>query len=138
MQALTDILTREKLSLVIRDTRGTVRRFTGRGVSDLYRLYRDEPDVLRGAEVVDKVVGRGAAALIVAGGVKRLHALTLSRAAEQLLNASEVDFTTDHLVNNIIRRDGQGICPVELATIGKNTVDECIEAITDFLKKQNV
>lgn len=136
MQTLIDILTRENLSLVIRDAKGTVRRFTGRGVSDLYHLYRQEPDALRDAEVADKIVGRGAAALIVAGGAKRLHTLTLSRPAEQLLAGSDVAFTAEMLVDNIIRLDGKGICPVELATIGKNTVGECIDAINDFMKNK--
>ena len=41
-------------------------------VADLYRLMREDPEVLRGAIVADKVVGKAAAALMLAGGVQSL------------------------------------------------------------------
>ena len=44
-----------------------------RGVIDLYELLRDAPETLAGATIADKVVGRGAAALMVLGKIKRLH-----------------------------------------------------------------
>ena len=47
-----------------------MRIFRERGVADLFRLLREEPQLLRGAFIADKVVGKGAAALMVLGGVE--------------------------------------------------------------------
>ena len=41
-----------------------MRIFRERGVADLFRLLREEPQLLRGAFIADKVVGKGAAALV--------------------------------------------------------------------------
>ena len=50
-----------------------IRTFTQRGVADLYDLLTQEPDFLKGALIADKVVGKGAAALMILGGIKELH-----------------------------------------------------------------
>lgn len=42
-----------------------IRTFDGRGISDLYGLLTEHPGWLRGASVADKVVGKGAAALLI-------------------------------------------------------------------------
>ena len=50
-----------------------IRTFTQRGVADLYDLLTQEPDFLKGASIADKVVGKGAAALMILGGIRELH-----------------------------------------------------------------
>ena len=74
----------EQCSCVVRNGE-TMRSFHQRGVSDLWRLLHEEPDLLRGAFIADKVVGKGAAALMTAGGVRGLYARTVSRPALDLL-----------------------------------------------------
>ena len=51
---------------------GKIRTFTQRGVADLYDLLTQEPEFLKGALIADKVVGKGAAALMILGGIKRI------------------------------------------------------------------
>lgn len=64
MKRLVDLLHDGGHSCAI--SNGTVTRtFDQRGVADLYDLYVNEPSFLYGAEMADKVVGRGAAALMV-------------------------------------------------------------------------
>ena len=58
-----------------------MRIFRERGVADLFRLQHEEPQLLRGAFIADKVVGKGAAALMVLGGVEGLFADVVSRPA---------------------------------------------------------
>ena len=52
---------------------GKIRTFTQRGVADLYDLLTREPEFLKGALIADKVVGKGAAALMILGGIKELY-----------------------------------------------------------------
>lgn len=44
---------------------GNTYVFDGRGVADLFSIYKETPGVLFGASLADKVVGKGAAALMV-------------------------------------------------------------------------
>lgn len=48
-----------------------IRLFHERGVKDIYRLLKEEPDFLNGSFIADKVIGKAAAALMILGGVKR-------------------------------------------------------------------
>ena len=61
-----DLLFAERCSCVVRNG-DTIRIFRERGVRDLWRLLHEEPELLDGAFVADKVVGKGAAALMAAG-----------------------------------------------------------------------
>ena len=68
-----DLLFAERCSCVVRNG-DTIRIFRERGVRDLWRLLHEEPELLDGAFVADKVVGKGAAALMAAGRVRELFA----------------------------------------------------------------
>ncbi|MBO5902499.1 MAG: DUF1893 domain-containing protein [Tidjanibacter sp.] len=94
-----------------------------RGVTTLMRLLADRPEVLRCAVVADKVVGRAAAALFVVGGCRRLHTAVLSRAGEEMLQGSAVEYTYDTLTEAIINRRGDGFCPMEMATAEAATAE---------------
>lgn len=104
--------------------------FDGRGVSDLMRLLSTEPEVLEGAEIADKVVGKAAAALMMLGKVKAVYAETISEAALQLFaSATDVSVSYHEKVDYIINRTQTGWCPMELATRDATTPEECLERI---------
>ncbi|MBO7187993.1 MAG: DUF1893 domain-containing protein [Tidjanibacter sp.] len=95
-----------------------------RGVATLMRLLAERAEVLRGAVVADKVVGRAAAALFVVGGCRRLHTAVLSRAGEEMLRGSAVEYTYDILTEAIINRRGDGFCPMEMVTAEAKSAEE--------------
>jgi len=132
---LVDLLVSGNHSLVIGNG-GEVSVFDGRGVGDLLRLLHDSPEKLAGASVADKVVGKGAAALMIAGGVRRLHALVISRPALELFRSvpEAVEVTYGTLVRNIMNRTGTGCCPVETLCAGCATANECIPLIERFVE----
>ena len=111
---------------------GSVAAYRGRGVSDLLRLLEEEPQALLGAFVADKVVGKGAAALMILGGVAAVHAEVVSRPALDLFAGTPVDVACGEVVPNIINRAGTGICPVERLCAGCLTAAECLPLIRDF------
>ena len=107
---LIDLLHVEACSCVIRN--GDVTRiFRERGVKDLYRLLEEEPELLDGAFVADKVMGNGAAALMILGGVGELHADVISRPARLLLAASPVHVSYTLEVPYIVNRITNGAMP---------------------------
>ncbi len=64
MEELINLLHSGGYSCVIANG-DNIRTFTQRGVADLYDLLTQEPDFLKGASIADKVVGKGAAALMI-------------------------------------------------------------------------
>lgn len=124
----------EGCSCVVRNGE-IVRSFHQRGVSDLWRLLHEEPDVLRGAFVADKVVGKGAAALMAVGGVRRLYASTVSRPALELLAAAGIPVEYETVAEHIINRAGTGICPVEQLCANARTPEECLPRIGEFIRR---
>ena len=138
MNRLIEILRSGNHSLVVAGSE--IRTFDGRGIADLYRIFTLEPDFLAGASVADKVVGKGAAALMVLGGVKEVYAGVASSAALTLLHNSGVAARCDLEVPHIINRKGDGICPVETLCSDCSTAAECLPRIEQFmqqLKQQN-
>lgn len=116
---------------------GTTRTFHERGVKDLHRLLKQEPEILRGASLADKVVGKGAAALMIAGGVKWIYADVISQAAMVLFEQSRVDVLYGEIVPNIINRTGTDICPVEKLCRNCKTAEECLPLIDKFITEMN-
>ncbi len=133
MKTLVDRLHDGGHSCVIRNGKVT-RTFDQRGVADLYDLYEREPSFLHGAEMADKVVGKGAAALMVLGGIRRLHADVISDAALELLRGACVDVTFGTRVPHIINRKGDGRCPLEQRTEGAATAEEAFPLIKSFVE----
>ena len=112
-----------------------MRSFHQRGVSDLWQLLHEEPEFLRGAFVADKVVGKGAAALMAAGGVRGLYARTISRPALDLLAAAGIPVEYETAVEHIINRTGTGICPVEQLCADAPTPEACLPRIGEFVRR---
>lgn len=128
-----EILHRSGCSLVVIDRHGTSHTYRSRGVADLYGLITSGSGVLAGADVADKVVGKGAAALMVLGCIRSLHADVISRPALAMLSEAsiKVDYTT--LVDGIINRAGTGPCPVETLCLPLSRPEDCLNAISGFL-----
>lgn len=131
---LTDILHREKCSCVIYN-RGKKMICHERGVKDLYRLLKSDKSVLEGAVIADKVIGKGAAALMILGGVSEVYADVISRPAMDLLSSVSIPVSYGVCVSNIIDRNGTGVCPVETLCIDCESAIDCLPLIERFVKE---
>lgn len=107
-------------------------------MADLFSLVTDDPQFLCGASVADKVVGRGAALLLVKGGVREVYAEVASSGALDVLRRAGVEVSFGREVPNIINRTGTDICPVEKLTAGTSSPDEAYVLINEFLKDKNL
>lgn len=107
------------------------------GVKDLYELLTLQPALLEGAFIADKVVGKGAAALMILGHVQAVYAHVVSRPALVLLEGAQIPVTYGECVENIINRTGTGICPVEQLCTPCATAQECLPLIENFLASKS-
>lgn len=134
MSSLKDELKNGGWSCVVGN--GTdMRTFSRRGVADLYDILHTEPELLHGAYIADKAVGKGAAALMILGKVSRLYTHIISTPALCLLRKAGVLIDFDIETDYIINRDGTGRCPVETLCDGFSEPEDMLPLISDFLAK---
>ena len=100
---------------------------TGRGIMPILKLLDDGK--LAHAVVVDKVVGRAAAAICVVGGAKRVHAAIMGADAASLLKAHGIASSADRTVPRILNRDLSDGCPMERAVDGIDDPAEMVKAL---------
>lgn len=136
MQKLISMLHEGGYSCVIARQGGEVKTCTQRGVADLYHIYNNHPVCLLNSSVADKVVGLGAAALLIAGGVKALYADVISSPALDLLQKHGINVRYSQMTSTIINRRGDGPCPIEQLCMSLQDVDDMIQAIRSFIENQ--
>lgn len=132
MDNIIDILHKGNYSCVIKNS-NTIRSFTQRGVNDLYYLFTNEPDFLRGAIVADKIVGKAAAAIMIAGGVKSLYTDIISIKAIDVLKNSNTVYNFKTQIDVVINRDKTNMCPLEKACFDITKIPDIIKTISLFL-----
>lgn len=138
MQRLKEILNRDDVRGVVRSLTGELIEFHNPGVKDLFNLVATRQQVLEGAYVADRVIGRGAALLLVLGKVKCVFAQLISSQAVQVLQDAKIMVEYDKMVPNIINRDGTDICPVEKLTMAISQPDLAFDKIKEFLTTNNI
>ena len=136
MKELIDILHDEGLTLVVRSTDGNIHRFIQRGVKDLLTLVTERPKLLHGALIADKAVGKAAAACMVKGKVRHVHADVMSEPAFALLKAHSIEADYGELVHHIINRAGTDWCPMERLSHDLDDPDAIIRKIKEFFNNQ--
>lgn len=132
-----DLLHRGGYSCVVMKE-GHVECFRRKGVTDLFLLLRDRPEILRGAFVADKVVGRGAAMLLVCGGVGELYTDLISEQALPVLAAADIMVAYNRTTPYLLNRQGTGWCPVEELCRDLLLPEDGFLAVGDFLKRNHV
>lgn len=90
----------------------------GRGVSPLLVMSKKYGREMAGGEIVDKVIGRAAAAIAINGKVKYVHALVISEDAVDFLKKHNISCSGDLLVPRILNRNRTELCPLEKSVEG--------------------
>lgn len=135
MKDLTRILREDNHSLVLFGKDEKISTFDGRGVSDLFRLLHEQPEVLEDAYLADKIVGKGAAALMALGKVNEVYADIITLSALAMLELANVRVRYGRMVPHIKGRGGTGFCPVETRCLPCRTPAECLVQIKAFLEE---
>ena len=124
MDSLIQMLADDGCRGVARSGDGRLAVFAHSGVADLFALVTDNPSFLDGASVADRVIGRGAALLLVLGRVAHVYARVISTGALGVLRDAGVDVSYGTLV-----------CPVEQLTAGTDSPEEAYALIKQFIEE---
>lgn len=128
MDELSKMLKDSQCSLVVSKD-GKTATYNGSGLRPLLQLLDNAPRTLSGAQVADKVVGKAAASVMVAAGVKGVYTPLISKPALAMLTAHNIHASYDSLVPNILNRDKSALCPLEKATQSASTPQQALAAI---------
>ena len=79
-----------------------------------------------GYMVADKVVGRAAAFIDIAMGIREVYAEVMSEGAKELLEKNHIEAYADNIVPQIMNSDKSDVCPLEKAVEG---IDNAAEAL---------
>jgi len=133
MQEIIDLLHSGNYSCVIKNE-GGIHTFSRRGIADLYDLVKDRPSFLKGAFLADKVIGKGAAALAIEGGVQEIYTDIISQPALDLLSEAGIKTHFDSLVPYIHNRENTDWCPLEKLCFPQKSVNEILPVIDSFIQ----
>ena len=110
---------------------------TERGVKPLM-VWLESKECFKDFCAADKVVGKATAFLYVLSGVKALYAHVISKSALQVLTEHHIATEYDELVENIINRQGNGICPFEAAVLHVTEPATAYETIRRKMSEMNI
>ena len=115
------------------------RFFTSRerGVKPIVEFIASK-SLPKGLFAADKVVGKATAYLYILLEIKSLYAKVISKPALKALGENGIEVKYESLVDNIINRKGDGICPFEMAVLKINDANEAYTAILDKMTELNI
>ena len=103
---------------------GAVSTYNKKGVRDLIWLLDNDRELLKGASIADKVIGKAAAGLLVQGGVAEVYADVMSRMAVPLLTDAGISYRFGQLVDHIVIPEGDNRCRLEHIVSTAKTSEE--------------
>lgn len=130
IEYLKDILLKENHTIVIYKSDASVIVSDDRGVAPLMNLLNEDKEQLRDSMIADKVIGKAAALLMVYAGVKEVFTPTISVLAVEVFEKHNVKITYDKVVERIINRKGDGLCPMETLCLNVENPEEAFDVIS--------
>lgn len=134
-EAALGLLRSQQASCVVIQNGAIVHHVDGRGVLPLLRLYQDAPETFKQAFVLDRIIGKAAAMILVLGGVKQVYGETMSVAAQQYLVKHGIDVEYESLVEMIANPKQDGMCPIEGAVLESDDPEEGLASIQQAMNK---
>jgi len=109
---------------------------SGRGVAGLYDMVKNKPCFLKNGIIADKVVGKGAAALMILGGINELYTDVISLSALILLReAGSIEPDFGRVVPFIWNRDKTGWRPLERICYNETSAEAILPLIEEFINR---
>ena len=118
VQIIKNSTANNEVSCVIIRKNKIIHTSYGRGISPLLDISVNEPEKLKNAFVVDKIIGKAAAMILVSGGVKKVYGIVMSAGGHEYLEKHGIAAGYGERVEVIKNRDGSDMCPIEKSVLG--------------------
>ena len=133
VSSAVNLILEESASCVLIKGNIIEKTVNARGIAPIVTFY--ENGLLEDAYIVDKIVGKAAAMIMTLGGVKGCYGVTMSRGALEWFNGKGISVRYNKLVEKIINRTGDGICPMEATVAQINDPDEAYSMLKEKMSK---
>lgn len=130
-----EMIKNEIFSCIILKNNKIIHNINGRGIKPLLSLYENNKTDLNNSFVLDRVIGKAAAKLIIDAQVKYIYGYVMSKNAIVELEKNNIEFEYEILIDNILNKDGTDLCPMEKIALQNNDTQEMINEIKNFLNK---
>lgn len=130
-----DTLKSTHYSCVIVKSGSVAAALNGLGVKPIITTLDRYPQMLEGAELADKVIGKAAAMLLVKAKAAYVYGDIMSRGAEEYLIKNGMPYSLGRRVELIQNRTMDGSCPLESAVAAIDALDEGIAAIRQTIAR---
>lgn len=129
-QAKEEIISGEHTCILIKNG-DIIHRDNGRGVSPILRVLEmpEGAELLKGAYVADKIIGKAAAMLLVLGNAEYVYGELMSEAGKEFLERNNVPYDFGDVVKNINNFKGDGICPIEKSVLDVDVPEKAYDII---------
>lgn len=134
LQTAIDLLHREDLTCAIIGREETLR-FRLRGIRPMTDTLRDRPEVLKDAYIADRIIGKAAAMLAVAGGAKAVYGEVMSEAGLKMLRSHGIEARYGTLTDSIRNRENTGLCPMEQTVQSIDDPQKALPALLQTLAR---
>jgi iron complex outermembrane receptor protein len=115
-------------------------KFTG--IRPLLQPLNADKLFFEDAIVVDKVIGKSAAFLLLYGRIKKVHAIIMSEHAKNLLEKHNVEYSYNRLVPFIVNNLKTDMCPMEKTVLNIEEIDEAFNAlnhkVSELMKQREI
>lgn len=113
-----------------------VARATGKGLEPIFKML--DEGALKGSLVMDRVIGRAAAAVAIVGGAEIVAANVMSREAIELLTLHGVAAEPETApVSEILNQTRTGKCPLEMRVETMTDPEEMVRTLRATIKGMN-
>ena len=99
------------------------------GIKPVISKVNEDLYYFRGLSVADKIIGKASAMLLCLSGVKDVYAGVLSKAGQEIFEKYGVVYEYGELVDYIVNRKGDGMCPMEMTVKDIDDPAEALEAL---------
>lgn len=104
------------------------------GIGPILNPMKEDINFFEDAIVVDKIIGKATAMLLILSKVKYVYAYVMSEKAKDIFDMYHVDYDYEDIVPYIINRTHDGMCPMEKTVYDMTDLNEAFEALKN---KQN-
>lgn len=133
-----NILEDEELTMVVVKNGEIVFKSLDKGIKPMYILATEMYNIVSGASLADRVIGKGAALLCGHIKIKEVYTDLISESGIKILNNYNIPFTMGETCPYIKNRDKTGYCPIEIISRELNDPGLLLEKIKDFLVSINM
>lgn len=102
------------------------------GIKPIINKMNEDIRYFKDLEIADKIVGKASSMLLILSGIKKINAIVLSKQAKNILDKYNIEYTYEQLVEYIINRKKDGMCPMEETV---KDIDDLNEAFIALNKK---